>query len=79
MLKKYKNNTRKDYAMFQNDTNLETNGKKKIGRPIKERKKKQYTLTMDEDFHDEVMKKAEEMGLSFSSFVCMSLKTHLQN
>lgn len=57
------------------DTSID---KKKNGRPIKAKKKKQYTLTMDEELHDEIVKNAENMELSFSSYVSMIIKTYMQ-
>ena len=70
---------RKEKCMYQEKEKKDTSiDKKKNGRPMKEKKKKQYTLTMDEELHDEIVKNAENMELSFSSYVSMILKTYMQ-
>lgn len=49
----------------------------KVGRPQKEKLKKQYTLTMDENLHDRAQQKADMIGISFSAYVSIALDKYM--
>ena len=51
------------------DKKKSSDGKKKIGRPTVENKKKQYSLTMHPDLYTKLMEKAKEERTSFSQLI----------
>lgn len=53
--------------------------KNKGGRPRKEKKKAQYSLTMDPDLYQTIRAKAEEKHTSFSQLVTDCMLEYLKN
>ena len=63
-------------GFFSSELNQEK-PKSKGGRPKKDKKKQQYTLTMDPELYHKLRKKAEEKNTSFSQLVTDAMIDYL--
>lgn len=55
-----------------------SSNEKRIGRPPKDRKKEQYTITLDPILHKQAQEKADLIGISFSALVSIALDKYLR-
>lgn len=68
-------------AIEKPTNNQQTNKpeKNKGGRPKKENKKKQYTLTMDPDLYEKLKTEADQRHTSFSQLITTVMLEYLEN